>query len=117
MHTAIRTDAAGVAEPGDPNALAHGQAFYAGSDGIDPSDDLVTWYDRHERVWQFAVNDVQICSTDTAGCDLDAYLPWPGLPISQFGPLERGPELVENHSLHDSKSLLCCEKSLAQALH
>jgi hypothetical protein len=106
MHTAIWTDAAGVAEPGDTNALTHGQAFYTGSDCIDPSDDLVTRYDRHERVWQFAVDDMQICSTDAAGCDLDAYLPWSGLPIRQFGPLERSPDLVKNHRLQDSRSLL-----------
>ena len=42
VYAAIGTDTAGVAEPRDADALAHCQPFYAGSDRIDPADDLVT---------------------------------------------------------------------------
>jgi starvation-inducible DNA-binding protein len=58
VYAAIWTDTAGVAEPRDADALAHCQPFYAGSDRIDPADDLVTGDDRHLRVWKFAIDDI-----------------------------------------------------------
>ena len=75
VHAAIRTDAAGVAEPRDTDALAHCQPFHAGSDRIDPADDLVTGDDRHVRVWKFAIDDMQIRPADAARGDLDPNLP------------------------------------------
>ena len=100
VYAAIGTDTAGVAEPRDADALAHCQPFYAGSDRIDPADDLVTGDDRHLRVWKFAIDDMQIRPADAARGHLDANLPRPGLPIRQSRPFEGSPELVQHHCLH-----------------
>ncbi len=106
VHAAIRADAAGVAEPWDPDALAQFQPGDSGSDNIDPADDFVTGDDRHKRVRKFAVDDMQIRAADAAGGDLDADLPGSWLPIGQFGPLQRTFESIENHCMHEFESLL-----------
>src|SRR5262245_65946636 len=68
---AIRADAAGRAEPRDPDALAYCESCHARPHGGDASDDLVAGYDRQLGVWQLAVDHVQIGPADTAGRNLD----------------------------------------------
>src|SRR5262249_33198816 len=68
---AIRADAAGRAEPRDPDALAYGQSCDSRPHGGDAPDDLVAGHDRKLRVWQLAVDHMQIGSDAPAGRDLD----------------------------------------------
>ena len=77
LHAAVGTDAASVAEPRDADALAHCQPFHVGSDRIDAADDLVARDDRHNRVWQFAIDDMQVRPADATRGHLDADLPGP----------------------------------------
>ena len=81
VHHAIGTDAAGVAEPRNADTLAHVQALDAGADCIDPAYDLVAWDNRHYRVRQLAIDNMQVGAADAAGGDLDPYLARSGLPI------------------------------------
>ncbi len=68
---AIRAEPAGGAEPGDADALTDCQSCYSRSHGSNAPDDLMAGYDRKLRIWQFAVDHVQVGSADPAGCDLD----------------------------------------------
>ena len=90
-----------MAEPGDTDALAHRQPFHAGSDRIDPADDLVTRDDRRLRVWKFPIDDMQIRPADAARCHLDPNLPRPRLPIRQGRPFKGSLELFQHHCLHN----------------
>ncbi len=83
---AIGTDAAGMAEPRNADALTHAQPLDALPDRIDPADDLVAWDDRHNRVGQLAIDDMQVRATDAAGGHYHSDLAWPGLPIGEICP-------------------------------
>src|SRR5207245_10314314 len=80
---AIRAGAAGRAEPRDPDALAYGQSCDFRPHGGDAPDDIMAGHDRKLRVWQLAVDHMQIGPADTAGRDLDENCagrrggPWP----------------------------------------
>ena len=76
------------------------QPFDAGPDRIDPADDLMARDDRHLRVGQLAIDDMQIRAADAAGGHLHANLARPGLPIGEFGPFKSGPKLLQHHRLH-----------------
>ena len=91
---AIGADAAGVAEPRNADALAHAQPLDAGPDRIDPADDLVARDDRHLRVGQFAIDDMQIRAADAAGGHFHSNLARPGLPIGEIGPFKSSPKLL-----------------------
>jgi hypothetical protein len=59
VHHAIGTNAAGVAEPRNADTLEHVQVLNAGTDRIDPANDLVAGNNRDVAVGQFAVDDMQ----------------------------------------------------------
>src|SRR5262249_53049367 len=98
---AIRADAAGRAEPRDPDALAYRQSRDFRPQGGDAPDDLVAGHDRKLRVWQFAVDHVQIGPADTAGRDLDENFAgrrswrWP------LAHDERRARFLQRHGAHD----------------
>ena len=74
---AIGTGPAGRAQPGHADALADGKAAHA----LHPmrrhaADDLVARHDRQFRVFQFAVDHMQIGAADPAGRDRDQDFAW-----------------------------------------
>jgi hypothetical protein len=73
----------------------------AGAERIDPADNLVARDDRHNGIGQFAIDDVQIGTTDTAGQDLDSNLARSWITIRNLGPFQRRSELFQDHCLHD----------------
>ena len=97
---AIGADAAGVAEPGNADALAHLQPLDPGADRIDPADDLVARDDRHLRVGQFAIDDMQIGAADAAGGHLHANFARSGLRVGKLRPFERSLEFLQHHRMH-----------------
>jgi hypothetical protein len=98
-------DATGVAQPGDADALASVQIEDAGADRIDPADDFVTRDDRDLRVWQFAIDDMQVCSADTAGRDPHSDLTRARMTLGEFGHFKRGPQGFQHHCLHSHSTL------------
>jgi len=100
LRDAIGAGAAGMAQPGDADPLANPHALDAAADGIDPADDLMTWNDRHFRIGQFAVDDMQVGAADAAGEHLDADLPGAGLSIRQGSPHQRRADRRQNHCEH-----------------
>jgi len=58
-------------EPSQGTPLTDCQSCYSRSHGSDTPDDLMAGHDRKLRIWQFAVDHVQVGSADTAGGDLD----------------------------------------------
>ena len=93
VHHAIRTDAAGVAEPRNADTLPHVQVLNAGADRIDPANDLMARNNRNVRVGQFAVDDMQVGAADAACGHLDANLARPWFAIGEIRPFQRGLEL------------------------
>ena len=93
VHHAIGTDAAGVAEPRNADTLPHVQVLNAGTDRIDPANDLMAGNNRNVRVGQFAVDDMQIGAADAACGHLDANLTRPWFAIGEIRPFQRGLEL------------------------
>jgi hypothetical protein len=70
-----------MAEPRNADTLAHVQVLDAGADRIDSAYDLVARDNRHYRIRQFAIDDMQVGAADAAGGDPKPYLTLPGLPI------------------------------------
>jgi hypothetical protein len=70
-----------MAEPRNADTLAHVQVLDAGADRIDPAYDLVARDNRHYRIRQFAIDDMQVGAADAAGGDPNPYLARSGLPI------------------------------------
>jgi len=95
-----------MAHPRDAHARAHCKTFNVWTDRIDPPDDFVAGDHRHVRVWQFAIDHMQVCPADSAGRDFHANLARPWLPIGKLGPFERSPEFVEDHSFHEFAPLV-----------
>jgi len=91
---AIGADAAGVAEPRNADALTHAQPFDASPDHIDPADDLGARNDRHLRVGQFPIDDMQVRAADAARGHVDSNLTRPRLPIGEICPFKRSPKLL-----------------------
>ena len=58
-----------MAEPGNPDPLIDCQAFHTSTDGVDMSDDFMTWNDRQFRVLQITVDDMQVGAANAAGRD------------------------------------------------
>jgi hypothetical protein len=100
MSQTIGTNPAGVAEPGNADPLTEAQRFDAGADRIDPADHLMTGNDRIFRVGQLAIQNMQVCPTDTASQHLDPDLARSRLPVRQVSPYERSSWLVQYHRLH-----------------
>src|SRR5262245_63216146 len=111
---AIRADAAGRAEPRDPDALAYGQSCDSRPHGGDAPDDLVAGHDRKLRVWQLAVDHVQIGPADTAGRDLDENFAgrrnwrWP------IAHDERSARVLQRQGAHDTSPVVQNEMESAE---
>ncbi len=61
--------AASPAEPWYPNPLADLKAAHLRADLLDPADDFVAENEWQLRLWQFAVEDMEISPADRAGRD------------------------------------------------
>ena len=80
-YTAIRADATGMAEPRNADALTDVQSLDARANRINATNDLVAWNDRHFRIGQLAIYDMQVCAADAAGRDLHTNLACSRLPV------------------------------------
>src|ERR1019366_5441052 len=94
---AIGANAAGVAEPRNADAFTDAQLLDASPDCIDPADDLVARNDRHLRVGQLAIDDMQVGAADAVSGHLHPDLPRPGLPVGDLYPFKGSPELLYHH--------------------
>jgi hypothetical protein len=83
-----------VPEPRNADALTHAQALDPRSDHIDPADDLMARDDRHLRVGQFTIDDMEVGAADAAGGHLDSNLARSGSPIGEVCPFKRSPKLL-----------------------
>jgi hypothetical protein len=83
-----------MAHPGHAHALANAQFRYTFAERIDATDDLMTGNDRHVRVGQFPIDDVQIGSAYAAGEDFHPNLAGTGLPLRKFNAFQRLPKRV-----------------------
>jgi hypothetical protein len=101
MQSTKATDAAGVAEPGNADPLIDTKPFDAGSDRIDPADDLMTGDDRIFAGGQFTIQNMQIGATDAASQHLHSDLARSGPPVRHVGPNKWGLGFVQYHRLHD----------------
>jgi hypothetical protein len=97
---AIGAMPAGVGEPGNPDPFADGEAFDAGAEPLDETDDLVAGNDRQPLVGQLAVDHVQIGAANAAGLDADQHF---GAPRRGLGPLfedQRRADFSQRHRAH-----------------
>jgi hypothetical protein len=99
------TMAAGVSEPGNANTHSDFEILDAGSHRLDASDDLVSRYDWQFRIRQFAIDDVQIGTADTASRHSDANFTTIRLGIRPLLPLERLPDFRQHHCMHGKRDL------------
>jgi hypothetical protein len=95
----IGTMAAGVAEPRDADTHADAQPLDA--DRIDAANDFMARNNWQFRIWQFAVDDVQIGTADAAGGDLYSNLARTGFGVREFLPDERPADLFQDHCIHE----------------
>ena len=63
-----------VAEPGYTHTLADLHGINSIADLYYTADDFMSWRSRVWDLWQLAIDDVQVCTTDTAGQDLEQDL-------------------------------------------
>src|SRR5688572_19320973 len=61
--------AAGPTQPGDAGAIADLEPFHSFSHLLDDTDDFVPWNDGKFRIGKFALYQMQIGATDSAGAD------------------------------------------------
>jgi hypothetical protein len=78
------TSAVGVAQPGDPHALADLQSTTARSQLIDNPHDLMAGNNRHLHRLKIALDDVKIGPADSAAADAHANLVIAGNRIGNF---------------------------------
>ena len=102
---AIRTFAAGVAEPGNTDPFADRQVHDTGAKRIHPAHHFMTGNDRIGDVGQFTVDDMQVGAAHAAGADPDAHVARPGRRIlPRFEP-ERRSGRRQNHGVHAANVL------------
>jgi len=70
-----------MTEPRDADALANFQPFDISPKQVNPAHNFVPRNDWSFGVGKFAIHDMQICATDTAGRHLHPNLTRPGLRI------------------------------------
>jgi len=78
---AIRTHAAGMAKPRNTDSLANTESLNTRSKRVDPANNFMARDDRNLRVWQFAIDDVQIGAANATNGHLHADLSVSWLPI------------------------------------
>jgi hypothetical protein len=83
-----------VAEPWNTDPFPHAQSRNPVADHINPTDNLVTRDDGHDRVRQLTIDDMKVGAADAAGNDLYPNLAGPRLPIREVCPFEGGAELL-----------------------
>ncbi len=95
--------AAGPAQPGNPDPLTDTEVLDSGADLSDPADNLVTDDERQLRVWQFAIDDVQIRAANRARRHAHEQLARASTRHGHFDTLERPTDGGKNHRTHDDK--------------
>ena len=83
------THAAGVTQPGDPDAVAHREPRRARAARVDSTDDLVAGHDTEPPGLQVALGEVEIGPADAAHADRDADLSGRRRRLRAFHGLER----------------------------
>ncbi len=107
---AVAATAAGPAEPGNADAHAGRKRVNAGADGIDPADDFVARYDGQFRIWQFAIDDVQVGAAYPAGSDC--------APSPHRRPAaDRAAPQVEAERPSRSSTIACIAPTLPRPFH
>ena len=92
--SAIGTFAAGIAEPGNADALADFKRRYALAERLHSADHLVPRNDGIGDVRQFSIHDMQIGPAHAASADLDAHVTGRGnriVPLLKLGEAHRAP--------------------------
>jgi hypothetical protein len=97
---AIAADPAGVAEPGNADALADREPGDAGAERVDTADDLMTRDDRITDVGQFAVDDMKVGAADTAGAHPHPDFIRPGIGRGALDRFEPPARRGQNHGPH-----------------
>jgi hypothetical protein len=62
---------AGLAKPGDADALSDPKSIHSGAECGNTTDDFMAWYQRQLRLRKLSVDDVQIRSANAARIDVD----------------------------------------------
>ena len=91
---------AGVAEPGNADALADFVICHARPEGIDNADDLVSRNDGQFWIRKIAVDDVKVGSADSASLDANPNM---SCLRDRIGPLFERQRLAdgsEDHGFH-----------------
>jgi hypothetical protein len=96
----IGTDSAGRSKPRNADPLTNLTVIHVRAERIDAPDDLMPWNDRELRVWQFAINDVEIGPADAASLDPDPKLARAGNGIGQFLENQWRAYFVQDHAEH-----------------
>jgi hypothetical protein len=78
-----------MAEPRYADAFADREPVYLIAQRIDPADDFVARDNRHVRVRQFTVHDMEICPANTTGAHPHPDLPRARLPVRHLRPDQR----------------------------
>src|SRR6185312_6644164 len=68
------TNAAGISQPGNPDAHSERPAFTVGSERVNDADDLVPGNDRERRRMNIAFGDMQVGPANCAASHGDAHL-------------------------------------------
>src|SRR5262249_5234856 len=94
--------AAGVAEPGDADAIPWPMRGHVAADEIDAADNLMAGDDRITDVGQFAVNHMQVRTADAAGTDLHPDLAVAGDRVRSLIHPQPRSRSGQHHRTHQS---------------
>jgi hypothetical protein len=74
---------------------------HVAADSFDLTDDFMTGHNRDRRLWQFAVDDMQIGTAHAACLDSDEHVVWPGGGLRDLNRLEAaGASSHQGHRSH-----------------
>ncbi len=68
---------------------------------VDSTDDLVVGNDRHLRIGQLAVDDMQVGAANTESGHLDANLARTRISLGELNPFQCRPKLLQHHRMHN----------------
>ena len=97
---AVGTSAAGMAEPGDADALAHAVRGHVLPELVDDAHDLVPRHDRPNDIRQLAIDNVEVRSAHPAGFYPNANLTRCGMRIRPLLEDEGPAGSRKNHRFH-----------------
>src|SRR5215212_2533952 len=95
---------AGVAEPGNADALARREPLRPSPERIDDAHDLVAGDQRQFRMLEVALHDVEVRAAHRAGLDPHADFAGPGFRRRNLLQAERLADPSQHHGLHERRS-------------